>query len=107
MFPGCTTSRSDWVPGSDVPVDHYRVILTEHPIVVTPGREHWSEVRNVSGWLSWSVHPGEGLWVTVTAVGADGERSYPASSVSNPSPADGAPRRGQLASRQTGPAAPA
>ena len=34
-------------------------------------------MRNLSGWLSWPVHPGEGLWVTVTAVGVDGERSVP------------------------------
>ena len=34
--PGMYDVAFSWVPGSDVPVDHYRVILTEHPIVVTP-----------------------------------------------------------------------
>ena len=100
--PGMYDVAFSWVPGSDVPVDHYRVILTEHPIIVTPRREHWAEVRNLSGWLSWPVHPGEGLWVTVTAVErrrrallrqpARGRRR---------SPADAA------ALRPTGPAAPA
>jgi hypothetical protein len=75
--PGMYEVEFHWVPSSDIPVDHYRVILTEHPIIVTPRREHWAEVRNVSGWLSWPVHPGNGLWVTVTAVGADGSRSDP------------------------------
>ena len=73
--PGLYAVAFNWEPGSAVPVDHYRVVLTERPILVTAHREHWAEVRNVSGWLSWLVRPGESLWVTVTAVSADGERS--------------------------------
>ena len=73
--PGMYAVSFCWEPGSEVAVDHYRVVLTERPIMVTPHREHRAEVTNLSGWLSWLVHPGESLWVTVTAVGADGGRS--------------------------------
>ena len=31
--PGMYDVAFNWVPGSDVPVDHYRVILTERPIL--------------------------------------------------------------------------
>lgn len=75
--PGMYAVAFRWEPGSDVAVDHYRVVLTERPIMAIPGRQHWAEVTNRSGWLSWLVRPGESLWVTVSAVSPDGERSMP------------------------------
>lgn len=76
--PGMYAVAFSWEPGSDVPVDHYRVVLTERPTLIHPSRGHWAEVTNRSGWLSWLVQPGESLWVTVVAVSADGERSMAA-----------------------------
>jgi hypothetical protein len=73
--PGMYAVAFRWEPGSEVPVDHYRVVLTRRPILMARHREHRSEVRNLSRQLSWLVFPGESLWITVTALGADGERS--------------------------------
>lgn len=79
--PGMYAVAFSWEPGSDVAVDHYQVVLTERPILLSPDRTHhrphWAEVTNRSGWVSWLVHPGDGLWVSVTAVGTDGARSAP------------------------------
>lgn len=75
--PGMYVVTFSWEPGSDVDVDHYRVVLTQRPVLAIPGREHWAEVTNRSGWLSWLVQPGESLWVTVSAVSPDGGRSLP------------------------------